>query len=144
MDEPDKERLASLLRENHRRLRARVLIQAWASRGVSASRVSGERQEQMLSDLREWRNIEYVPVVDIVALLHGFVGSASIVAVAEWSPHEAPVLIVPAMALCRSEDDLHHLYPDGMVVWTATAVLYIDIDHEIGEVRACRYERLGR
>lgn len=144
MDGSDKERLASLLRQNHRRLRAPAVIQAWSSRGVAVSRVSGERQEQMLSDMRDWRGSEYVPVANVVALLHGFAGDAAIVAVADWSANEEPALMVPTSALCRSEEDLHRLYPDGMIVWAEAAALCIDFDHEAGEVRACRYERVGR
>jgi hypothetical protein len=144
MDEPDKERLASLLRKNHRRLQAPAAIQAWSSRNVSVSRVSGDRQEQMLSDLRECCGGEYVLVADVVALLHGFAGDASVVAVADWNANEEPALMVPTTALCRSEDDLHRLYPDGLVVWNEAAVLIVDFDHETGEARACRYERDGR
>ena len=143
MDEPDKERLASLLRKNHRRLRASATIEAWSSRNVSVSRVSGDHQEQMLSDLREWRGGEYEHVADVVALLHGFSGDASVVVVADWNANEEPALMVPTTALCRSEGDLHRLYPDGLVVWTELAALIIDFDHETGEVRACRYERAG-
>ncbi|MFC5374054.1 hypothetical protein ACFPIF_15935 [Brevundimonas faecalis] len=141
MDGPDKEHLASLLRKNRRRLQAPAVIQAWSSLNVSVSRVSGDRQEQLLTDLRDQRGGEYVIVADVLALLHEFAGDASIVTVSDWNANEEPALMVPTEALCRSEDDLHRLYPDGLVVWSEAAALIVDFDYEAGEVRACRYER---
>lgn len=98
----------------------------------------------MLSDLREWRGGEYEYVADVVALLGGFAGDASIVVVADWNANEEPALMVPTTALCRSEDDLRRLYPDGLVVWAEGAALIIDFDHETSETHARRYERDGR
>ena len=134
MNDADKQRMADLLRKNRRRKLAPGIVQKWATRGVSASPLSDERQQELLTQLRAWGHSEYRPITDLRGVILEFLDDLSVVVVIDFDVNEEPALLIPARSLSASEKDLRAVYPDGLVLICDEAALSIDFEEEVGRV----------
>lgn len=134
MDKDDRMRLANLLRKNRRKLRIPDIVQAWAKRGVSASPLADERQQELLADLRVWPRSDYSPLSDLHASIANFLDELSVIVVVDYDVNEEPALLLPVHSLSRSEDDLRAIYPDGFVLVREGAAMTIDFEEQPGQM----------
>jgi hypothetical protein len=134
MEEADKERLAHLLRKNRRKKLVPRIVQKWAARGVSASPLSYERQQELLTQLRAWGRSEYRPITDLRRAILDFLNGLSVVVVIDFDVNEEPALLIPAHSLSASERDLRAVYPDGFALIREEAALTVDFEEEVGRV----------
>lgn len=134
MDKDDRERMANLLRKNRRKLRIPDIVQAWAMRGVSASPLADERQQELLADFRVWRHSDHSPLSDLQASIAQFLDELSVIVVVDYDVNEEPALLLPVHSLSRSEDDLRAIYPDGFVLVREGAAMTIDFEEQPGQI----------
>jgi hypothetical protein len=134
MEETDKQRMADLLRKNRRKKLVSEIVQKWASRGVSASLLSDERQQELLTQLRAWAHSEYNPITDLRNTILEFLDGLSVVVIIDFDVNEEPALLIPAHSLSGSEKDLRAVYPDGFALIREEAALTVDFEEEVGRV----------
>jgi hypothetical protein len=134
MDQADKQRVAHLLRKNRRQKLVPGIVQKWAGRGVSASPLSDERQQQLLRELRAWDASEYHPIIDVQSAVREFLDGLSVVVVIDFDVNEEPALLVPAHAVSASEKDLRLVYPDGFALVREEAALIVDFEEDVARV----------
>lgn len=134
MGEANKQRMADLLRKNRRKKLVPVIVQKWAARGVSASPLSDERQQELLTDLRAWGHSEYRPIDDLQGAILGFIGDLTLVVIIDFDVNEEPALLIPAHSLAVSEKDLRTVYPDGFAIIRKEGALTVDFEEELGRV----------
>lgn len=134
MGEADKQRMADLLRKNRRKKLVPGIVQKWAARGVSASPLSDERQQELLADLRDWDHSEYRPITDLQRAILEFLDDLTLVVIIDFDVNEEPALLIPAHSLLVSEKDLRTVYPSGFVLVREEAALTIDFEEELGRV----------
>ncbi|HEY8574234.1 hypothetical protein [Phenylobacterium sp.] len=126
------------MRQNQRRRLIPETIEQWQSRGIPASAVSDDQQEELLERIVGWSWSQMEQVGDLSLTLHDFTTASSMVTVVAWQARERPAVLVPAYALVRTEEDLRRIYPDGFMTFTEAATLIIDFDEAPGDVRALR------
>lgn len=126
--------MANLLRKNRRNLRIPDIVQAWAMRGVSASPLADERQQELLADFRVWRHSDYSQLSDLQASIANFLDELSVIVVVDYDVNEEPALLLPVHSLSRSEDDLRAIYPDGFVLVREGAAMTIDFEEQPGQI----------
>jgi hypothetical protein len=134
MGEADKQRMADLLRKNRRKKLIPVVVQKWATRGVTASPLSDERQQELLTDLRAWRHTEYRAITDLRSVVLEFLNHLTLVVIIDFDVNEEPALLIPAHSLAVSERDLRTVYPDGFALVREEAALTVDFEEELGRV----------
>lgn len=134
MGEADKQRMADLLRKNRRKKLVPRIVQKWAARGVSASPLSDERQQELLAGLQDWGHSEYHPITDLQRVTLEFLDDLTLVVVIDFDVNEEPALLIPAHSLLVSEKDLRTVYPSGFVLVREEAALAVDFEEELGRV----------
>ena len=132
----NRKRLDDLLRRRRRVNRVSAAVAAWTALGVTASPLSNDRHEKLLSLLRSAgirRSAELrpstVPLSDVVS---EFSQRGDMLVIIGWDVDEEPGLLVSSDAVCQSVDHLRAIYPDGFVLLDqplASAML-IDFDAE--------------
>ncbi|MBJ7411869.1 MAG: hypothetical protein JHD15_16095 [Phenylobacterium sp.] len=132
MGEAEKLRMADLLRKNRRKKLVPGIVQKWAARGVSASPLSDERQQELLTDLRAWGHSEYRPINDLQGVILEFLDDLTLVVVIDFDVNEEPALLIPAHSLPVAEKDLRTVYPDGFALIRDEAALIIDFEEDLG------------
>lgn len=126
--------MADLLRKNRRKKLVPGIVQKWAARGVSASPLSDERQQELLTDFRAWGHSEYRPIHDLQGVILEFLDGLTLVAIIDFDVNEEPALLVPAHSLPVSEKDLRTVYPDGFALIREEAALIVDFEEDLGRV----------
>jgi hypothetical protein len=134
MDEADRQRMADLLRKNRRKKLVPAITQNWAGWGVSASSLSDERQQELLTELRAWDQSQYLPVTDLRGVILEFLDGLSFVVIIDEDVNEEPAVLIPAQSISGSEKDLRAVYPNGFVLIRESAALTIDFEEEVGRV----------
>lgn len=126
--------MADLLRKNRRQMLAPAIVQKWSARGVSASPLSDERQQELLTDLRAWDHSEYRSIADLQGAILEFLDGLTFVVIIDFNVNEEPALLIPAHSLAVSERDLRTVYPDGFALVREEAALAVDFEDELGRV----------
>jgi hypothetical protein len=140
MDEADKQRMAELLRKNRRKKIVPGIVKKWAARGVSASPLSDERQQELLTDVRAWGQSEYRPITDLQGAILEFLADLSLVVIIDFDVNEQPALLIPTHSLSVSEKDLRTVYPDGFALIREEAAL-TSVIHR-GCVKTAKHPRI--
>jgi len=118
----------------HRKKLVPGIVQKWAGGGISASAISDERLQELLTDLRAWGHSEYRPIADLQGAILEFVDDQTLVVIIDFDVNEEPALLVPAHSLAMSEKDLRTVYPDGFALIREEGALTVDFEEELGRV----------
>jgi hypothetical protein len=116
MDQPRRSRLDTLLLQNRRRRRAPVLIEACERIGVSATAVSDERFDEVLSWVRAVWKQPRQEVDDLEGYITSFIdGMDEVIIMDFWAWDKAIVLVVSADELAINKSRIQTIYPDGLL-----------------------------
>lgn len=131
MDEQQRARLSTLLQRQQRKLRTPIVMDAWRRLGIAVSAVNDERAEQIVGWLRTNWTQPTTPSADLQNELETLTRDADALLVVDfWQWDEAVAVLVPAGGLLRTANELHQIYPDGLMVadQRLSAALLVDFD----------------